>query len=147
MSVKTGCLHQFMMNSFSKIHPLQVTRPCFSIRRNLHLATYFPVFEKYNQTHLFPSTQKKTRWCLPPLFSHFQKLKNLTALIFENYAEKFLKWTVNNLNFDQTGLRKMFRENHLFRLKALFRKYTECMCVFMYICMQSFLSAEAPRNP
>ena len=50
------------------------------------------------------------------------------------YAEKLLKWTVNNLNFDQTGLRKIFRENHLFRLKALFRKYTECMCVFMYIC-------------
>ena len=61
MSVKTGCLHQLMTNSFSEIRPLQGTRPCFSIRRNLHLATYFPVFENTIKHIYSHQSKKKTK--------------------------------------------------------------------------------------
>ena len=84
MSVKTGCLHQLMMNSFSQIHPLQGTRPCFSIRRNLHLATYFSVFEKYNQTHLFPSKQKN-KVVFATFVLALLETENPDGVIFENH--------------------------------------------------------------
>ena len=57
MSVKTGCLHQLMTNSFSEIRPLQGTRPCFSIKRNLHLLTF--LYFENTIKHIYSHQSKK----------------------------------------------------------------------------------------